>query len=1525
MKKAIWNIISIIIVSIMVLSNIGNLAYAEELEEDYIGTTVEQKAEASEQDEQEENEQEENEQSVDVNEKKEQSVDVGENAQELLNYIYISEAEQKVGSEQNILVSWNTKEQNIQEMHLLLEEESGRKVDLLQKKVDENVFLFQKIFEQGIYHISGIEVITSDNQQLYSAEELNISAYFGVGETYTGNDKSTHMEMQSVDAGENINDVQTQSMEEINDNTFVMTIDENGNTTAQESLSNALDEVGAIKENTYSRTVKSRMKSDVVIVLDPGHDATHTGAFGNGVHEEIATLTIAKACKEELEKYSGVTVYLTRENSKCPYPEVGTGHGSNVTDIKKRVEWAKTKGANAFVSIHLNSSDKSAANGAEVYYPSTSSEGKNLAQDILNKLIALGLTNRGVRNNYDDYAVIKNSTLNGFPGLIVEHAFVSNGSDASKYLNSNEKLKQLGIADAEGIAQHFGLTKGKSFKIQNKNDFEGKAEMKISGMGSNAKLQVTSEKGDFKEYNLTNGMNTVEFTIKDFNDTRGTYSVSVIAPSGEEIYSDSFYVSRDTSVTITASSPEQKEMEYVINTKFNDMPQEVNGLSIAVWSEKGGQDDLVWYSATKKGQEWSTKVDITKHQTPGKYEVDVYANLLDGSVRGLGSTFFDVTQPSVRTEIENYQENQGTFDIVIKDIKCPAGVTRISVPVWSKQDQSDIYWYSAEKQVDGTYKVTVNIANHGYSVGTYIAHAYIYSKNGITVGQIVGIQQITTPKITISAEDVKKTQMQYLLKAQNVETIGRVQNILFATWSEKGGQDDLVWYGGTRNTLGEWTTIADITKHRTAGKYDVDVYAVMSDGSMRGLGSTSFTVTQPSMKASVENYQENQGTFDVVIKDIDCPSGVSGINVPVWSKSDQSDIHWYGAEKQVDGSYKVTVSIANHGYSVGTYIAHTYLYSENGMTIGQVAGTQQVTMPKMTISAKDINNKEQQYMLKVQNVGILGGVRSVLFATWSEKGGQDDLVWYGGTRNTLGEWTTIADITKHRTAGKYDVDVYAVMSDGSMRGLGSTSFTVTQPSMKASVENYQENQGTFDVVIKDIDCPSGVSGINVPVWSKSDQSDIHWYGAEKQVDGSYKVTVSIANHGYSVGTYIAHTYLYSENGMTIGQVAGTQQVTMPKMTISAKDINNKEQQYMLKVQNVGILGGVRSVLFATWSEKGGQDDLVWYGGTRNTLGEWTTIADITKHRTAGKYDVDVYAIMSDGSMRGLGNTSFDVKTPRLDNITVSMLDENLGQFSVNVTIGDVPSGIANVLIPVWCKSDQSDIRWYGAEKQNDGSYKIIVDSANHGYDTGLYKIHVYVTTGNGIFANIGSTSMNVLSANLYPIMGDSTVTVQQMVKWFKSKGNKYPSTIYSARGAEDIEQFCEIYYEEAAAEGVRVEVAFAQAMKETGWLQFGGIVDANQCNFAGIGALDGNDKGKCASFNNVREGVRAQIQHLKAYASTETLNNSQVDPRFHLVTRGSAPYVEWLGIQENPNHVGWATGRNYGYNIVTMIKELKSK
>ena len=126
--------------------------------------------------------------------------------------------------------------------------------------------------------------------------------------------------------------------------------------------------------------------------------------------------------------------------------------------------------------------------------------------------------------------------------------------------------------------------------------------------------------------------------------------------------------------------------------------------------------------------------------------------------------------------------------------------------------------------------------------------------------------------------------------------------------------------------------------------------------------------------------------------------------------------------------------------------------------------------------------------------------------------------------------------------------------------------------------------------------------------------------------------------------------------------------------------------------------------------------------------------------------------------------------------------------------------------------------------------------------------------------------------------------------------------------------FCRIYVEECTAEGVKPEVAFCQTMKETGFLTFGGDVSITQYNFAGLGATGNGATGD--SFSSVREGVRAQVQHLKAYASTASLSYPCVDKRFSYVSRGCAPYVEWLGISENPYGKGWATAKKYGYSIV---------
>lgn len=168
------------------------------------------------------------------------------------------------------------------------------------------------------------------------------------------------------------------------------------------------------------------------------------------------------------------------------------------------------------------------------------------------------------------------------------------------------------------------------------------------------------------------------------------------------------------------------------------------------------------------------------------------------------------------------------------------------------------------------------------------------------------------------------------------------------------------------------------------------------------------------------------------------------------------------------------------------------------------------------------------------------------------------------------------------------------------------------------------------------------------------------------------------------------------------------------------------------------------------------------------------------------------------------------------------------------------------------------------------------------------------------------------------IMGSTKTTADQLVRYYvKNVGEStYPSSVYSAKGASTLKQFCEIVIEEAKTEGVRAEVVFCQSMHETGWLKFGGQVSVEQCNFAGLGATNGGAKG--ATFSSVREGVRAQVQHLKAYASTDGLVNTCVDPRFNLVTRGCAPYLQDLNGR-------WAVpGNGYGEKILSMISSLQA-
>ena len=164
------------------------------------------------------------------------------------------------------------------------------------------------------------------------------------------------------------------------------------------------------------------------------------------------------------------------------------------------------------------------------------------------------------------------------------------------------------------------------------------------------------------------------------------------------------------------------------------------------------------------------------------------------------------------------------------------------------------------------------------------------------------------------------------------------------------------------------------------------------------------------------------------------------------------------------------------------------------------------------------------------------------------------------------------------------------------------------------------------------------------------------------------------------------------------------------------------------------------------------------------------------------------------------------------------------------------------------------------------------------------------------------------------IMGKSQASVAQMQAYIKKVNPKV---------SESVTKMIPLYITEGELEGVRGDIAFAQSCLETGNFTFeGSAVSLSQNNFCGMGVTGNGMKGN--SFATPKEGIRAQVQHLQAYACADRLKQTCVDPRYTYVSRGCAEYVEHLGIQENPYHQGWAAGKDYGKKIIAILNNILS-
>lgn len=221
--------------------------------------------------------------------------------------------------------------------------------------------------------------------------------------------------------------------------------------------------------------------------------------------------------------------------------------------------------------------------------------------------------------------------------------------------------------------------------------------------------------------------------------------------------------------------------------------------------------------------------------------------------------------------------------------------------------------------------------------------------------------------------------------------------------------------------------------------------------------------------------------------------------------------------------------------------------------------------PRADLAITGLNNATGSYDLVISNLIVPRGFKEVLVPSWSEKNGQDDIIWYKAAKQVNGDYKVTVRSSNHKgDSGLYNSHVYLVDNDGKFIGLGGKQVTldITKTQGTLTITNNDKNRGTFDVLITNLTNPSGISGVVIPVWSEQNgQDDLVWHNATKQDDGSYKVTISASQHKWNSGKYIVHGYIVDASGKNIGFGATSADVVAPKKIGSASrgnyDVLNK--------------------------------------------------------------------------------------------------------------------------------------------------------------------------------------------------------------------------------------------------------------------------------------------------------------------------------------------------------------------------------
>lgn len=806
---------------------------------------------------------------------------------------------------------------------------------------------------------------------------------------------------------------------------------------------------------------------------------------------------------------------------------------------------------------------------------------------------------------------------------------------------------------------------------------------------------------------------------------------------------------------------------------------------------------------------------------------------------------------------------------------------------WKKVSKAEGYLIYRKDTDDGKYNQIGTVTS-----GSTLTYTDTVKSNNKTYTYKVQAYNTNNGKQGVGAYSSTKS-AKTLAKAKITGITSSDEEALKISWKKVSGAKGYIISRSTKKDSGykEIDTVTGKTSYSDdtvkAGKtyyYKVEAYNVNSG--TKGYGGASDAVAGKTAKRTKITSIVSTNEKTLTIK---------------WNKISGAYGYRIKRSTEEDGTYKVikTIKSGNTTSYKDTSVkaGKTYYYTVETMVktgdnicySGDCASVEGRTAKKAKIKYAVSNGSEQ---IEVKWGAVSGAYGYRIKRSTSKNGTYKVVATLKGKNNTTYQDKNL------KTAKTYYYKVETINKVNGKKGYSGDSAAVSAKTLKMTSITAVKATGSTSVKLewKAVD---GASGYQVYRSASKDSG----YEKVGQVKG--KNTKTYEDKTLEAGkTYYYQVRAYKSNSAKNGvaSFSKAQKAWTIKQVVLSQITSDSKNQVTLGWKKISKAEGY--VIYRSSKSNSGFEKIA-------AISSGATLTYTDKDVTSGNtYYYKIAATYKIKGSAGRGSYSNVAQVPVLKQGGIS-----------SITLGD-----NNVLNISWNSVDNASGYELAGAISEKGSYTTLQTSGATSFThsnltqgtTYYYKVRAYKDLSSGI-RMYGPWSAVKSKAAAHEIMGTSSVTVDQMVSYY-NKRYTFPADTYRDKGADSAEAFFKILKEEAEAEGVRADVLFAQVMLETGGLTFGGDVQASQCNFGGLGAVGGGAAGE--TYADVRTGLRAQVQHLKAYASTEGLNNACVDTRFQYVSRGTARYVEWLAIPQNPYGKGWAADADYGTKLLRIMNSL---